>query len=207
MSTGLRERKKTETFQAINRAALALATERGPAAITVDDIAEAAGVSARTVFNYFPTKDAAILGVDPDLRSRIRDRLRERPTDEEPLVALRAAFRGVSSGRHAPPWRMRARLVSEHAHLQSASAASTRQLEIELTEVVAERCGLDPVAHPYPRLVTHLAIAALRVATDQTLAGPTSPADQPDLDVAVDTAVDEAFDALSGGLRPPPEHR
>lgn len=58
MPTGLRERKKAETRQALAEAALALAVERGPAAVTVDDIADAAGVSARTVFNYFPTKES-----------------------------------------------------------------------------------------------------------------------------------------------------
>ena len=57
---GLRERKKAETRQAIADAALALALERGPGDVTVDDIAAAAGVSARTVFNYFARKEDLI---------------------------------------------------------------------------------------------------------------------------------------------------
>ena len=59
---GLRERKKRETRAAIHRAALELAHEGGVDALTVDAIAERAGVSPRTFFNYFPTKDDAIIG-------------------------------------------------------------------------------------------------------------------------------------------------
>ncbi|GAA2249490.1 TetR/AcrR family transcriptional regulator [Herbiconiux moechotypicola] len=59
----LRERKKSETRQAIHEAALRLVAENGIAHASVDAICSEAGVSSRTFFNYFPSKVAAIVGL------------------------------------------------------------------------------------------------------------------------------------------------
>lgn len=59
----LRERRKAETWLAIHDAAATLAVERGLENATVEATAEAAGISPRTFFNYFATKDDAVLGV------------------------------------------------------------------------------------------------------------------------------------------------
>ncbi|GAA4768883.1 TetR/AcrR family transcriptional regulator [Citricoccus nitrophenolicus] len=62
-STSLRERKKTETWHAIHDAAAELALDDDTKHVTVEAIASEAGISQRTFFNYFPTKEDAILGV------------------------------------------------------------------------------------------------------------------------------------------------
>ncbi|WJX98873.1 TetR family transcriptional regulator [Curtobacterium sp. 458] len=64
---GLRERKRLATRLAIQQAALRIAVEDGLAAVTVDEISRRADVSPRTFFNYFPSKEQAILGDDPTL--------------------------------------------------------------------------------------------------------------------------------------------
>jgi AcrR family transcriptional regulator len=57
---GLRERRRRETTRLISDAALDLFEQHGLAGTTVDDLAHAAGVSARTFFRYFPTKEHAV---------------------------------------------------------------------------------------------------------------------------------------------------
>lgn len=62
---GLRERKRRETRAAIERAAISLVDDLGYDNVTVAMISERAVVSQGTFFNYFPTKDAAIVGIGP----------------------------------------------------------------------------------------------------------------------------------------------
>ncbi|MFZ3453434.1 TetR family transcriptional regulator [Arthrobacter sp. 7Tela_A1] len=59
---GLRERKRRDTENRIELAAVRGALERGFAAVTVDEICEEAVISRSTFFNYFPSRDAAIVG-------------------------------------------------------------------------------------------------------------------------------------------------
>jgi AcrR family transcriptional regulator len=191
MPTGLRERKKAETRQAISAAALQLALDHGPGGVTVDDIAAAADVSPRTVFNYFATKEEAILGVDPDGRSLVLQRLVDRPAGESPLTSLREAMR-TDDPSGAVSWRTRARLAREHPQLQSAYVASFGALEDELTMVLAGRLDLDPVADPYPRLVVAVALTALRVAVQNAI-----DIDQVD---TLNAAVDRAFALAAVGF-------
>src|SRR5437660_5453141 len=88
----LRERKKLATRRLLRRAALILADERGLANVTVEDIAEAAEVSPRTFFNYFPSKEAALFGGDPDRAARLRDRVAGEAPGEPALDALRTVL-------------------------------------------------------------------------------------------------------------------
>ncbi|WP_136520440.1 MULTISPECIES: TetR/AcrR family transcriptional regulator [Cellulomonas] len=62
---GLRERKKAQRRAALVDATHRLVTEHGLDAVTVDMVCAEAGVSPRTFFNYFPTKDDAVLGHAP----------------------------------------------------------------------------------------------------------------------------------------------
>jgi AcrR family transcriptional regulator len=59
---GLRDRQRQQTLRELHVAAVALAREGGLAAATVEAITERAGVSRRTFFNYYPTKEDALLG-------------------------------------------------------------------------------------------------------------------------------------------------
>lgn len=63
-SEGLRERKKRERGQALRRAAIDLALENGYSNVTIEDICARCNVSRRTFFNYFKSKEEALLGRD-----------------------------------------------------------------------------------------------------------------------------------------------
>ena len=60
--SGLRQRKRAATRGAITATARALTAERGLNGYTVEEVCDAAGISRRTFFNYFPTKEDAIIG-------------------------------------------------------------------------------------------------------------------------------------------------
>src|SRR5947209_19224736 len=92
VALGRRERKKRDTRKALSSAAVRLAAERGPEQVTIEDIAEAADVSIRTFFNYFSSKEEAIVGADADGQTILADRLLARPAKEKPLTALRRVF-------------------------------------------------------------------------------------------------------------------
>ncbi len=192
---GLRERKKTETRHAISAAALELAVANGPGAVTVEDIATAANVSPRTVFNYFPTKEAAMLGIDPVRRSELLQFLERRPADEPPLVAMREAMRDFLAPEVAVVWRTRARLARDHPQLHSTYLASFSSFEDDMTQVMGRRTGLDPMTHPYPRLVVSVANTALRVAVNHAIERRRT--------AAMNDIIDDAFAALDGGLSQP----
>src|SRR6478609_8652693 len=93
VTSGLRERKKLATRLALHAAALQLVAERGLDHVSVDDIAARADVSPRTFFNYFSSKDEAVLGLDPEAIHRQVRALHDRPAAESPVEALRAVAR------------------------------------------------------------------------------------------------------------------
>ncbi len=194
-TAGLRERKKHETRLAISAAALELALSRGPSHVTVEDIAEAAEVSPRTVFNYFPTKEAAMLGTDPDRRARLVEHLRARPADEDALQALQATFRSNFTVEQVGRWRTRARLARDHPQLHRAYLESWVELEVALAGALAERTGLDPRLDPYPRLVVAVTVTALRVAVDHAIG--TGQGDR------LSDAVEATFATVAAGLPTP----
>ncbi|WP_067183652.1 TetR/AcrR family transcriptional regulator [Microtetraspora niveoalba] len=92
---GLREDKKRRTRQAIADVAMRLFAERGFEAVTVNEIAQAAGVVKVTLFKYFPTKESLVLHAleDEDLAAIVRSR----PAGETPLGALHAYMRAFAT--------------------------------------------------------------------------------------------------------------
>ncbi len=89
IQTGLRERKKQQTKQAIFEAARRLFAERGFDDVTVAEIASAAEVSEVTVFNYFPSKEDLFYGGMQFFEEELLEAVRNRPRSESALKALR----------------------------------------------------------------------------------------------------------------------
>lgn len=197
MREGLRERKKAETHQALTKAALDLADRLGPDRVTVEAIADAAGVSPRTFFNYFSSKEDAIVGIAPAQSSALLADLLSRPEGEPPLDALRAVMLAAAERLQAvgDDWVIRHRLIQRHHSLAVTRASWFAEVERRMTEEIARRTGLDPGLDVYPALVVSATIGALRVAIDvwqeRERAG------------ALEALIDDAFDVLAHGLQLP----
>jgi AcrR family transcriptional regulator len=147
------------------------------------------------VFNYFITKEQAILGFDATRVSELRQCVVARPARESPLASLRAAFLDIASANPeaAETARLRAELVRDHPQLHPHYVAGYSVLEHALVDAIAQRTRLDPERSSYPRLVVSTGIAAFRVALDR--AQPGGP--------RLIAAIEEAFDTLANGLRAP----
>jgi AcrR family transcriptional regulator len=174
---GVRERKRIATRNAIQRAVLTLALERGFDGVTVEEISHDAGVSPRTFFNYFPTKEAAVIG---DVPATPTEPAIERFIHAGPRQSLLDGIRDLllSSIDDAPnPHEadietMRRTLLREHPYLFTLRMANMRQLEQELVEIVEQRLVRDDPAlshdkerlHSRARLVAFLAFAAIKHA-------------------------------------------
>ncbi len=165
MSEGLRERKKAETRRALSSAALRLAQELGPDGVTVEAIAEASGVSPRTFFNYFSSKDDAIAGMAPSEPSDMLHDLVDRPADEAPLEALRRMALAAADRLEPMADELWARhqLAQDHPAVAVRRAARFAEVERSLAEEIARRTGLDVDRDAYPALVVTAALGALRV--------------------------------------------
>ncbi|MFF9208860.1 MULTISPECIES: TetR/AcrR family transcriptional regulator [unclassified Streptomyces] len=90
--TGLRERKRARTHAAISDAAIELFLERGYDQVSVAQVAEAAEVSKRTVFAYFPAKEDLVVHRFADHEEEPARIVRARPSGVRPLAALREHF-------------------------------------------------------------------------------------------------------------------
>ncbi|MDP9886560.1 TetR/AcrR family transcriptional regulator [Pseudarthrobacter enclensis] len=98
-----RELNKAATRQAITDAALALLRGKGPGNFTVEDIAEAAGISRRTFFNYFGSTDAALASIVHGFLDNAIQQLRLRPADEPLLESARAALVALADPKAVAP--------------------------------------------------------------------------------------------------------
>jgi AcrR family transcriptional regulator len=99
---GRRDRKKSETRQALREAAHRLFAEKGFTATTIDDIAAAADVSRRTFFRYYDSKDDLLRTDAADLLPVMLAALRARPAGEPPLASIVGALRTMI-GPEGPP--------------------------------------------------------------------------------------------------------
>jgi AcrR family transcriptional regulator len=161
MDGGLRERKKQATRAALIAAAWRLAAERGVTRVRVEDIAAAAGVSARTFNNYFASKEDALLAVGADRSARLVAALRARPAGEPLWEALIAAVAEQFSGAGEVPHEY-ARIATVTPELVAAQLQLHRAVEMPLAEAVADRLGLDAGRDLYPKLVAATVTAATR---------------------------------------------
>ncbi|MET7814756.1 helix-turn-helix domain-containing protein [Streptomyces sp. NPDC005395] len=182
---GLRERKKRATRAALAEAAVRLAAEHGAEKVTVEAISAAAGVSVRTFFNYFDSRDDAFVVVDADAGARMRRAVLDAPAELSPLEALREAMAAelAEAEQQHELWRLHAKVLHASPHLLARGVGAHMAAEADLADAIAERlrgaggtsgpgsgAGPGSVTGPgsglYPRLLAAVAGAAVRTSMD-----------------------------------------
>lgn len=170
---GLRERKKEATRQALHEAAVRLAVEHGPERVTVEAIADAAGVSRRTFSNYFEGKEQALLYSDQRWLRSLLELLDTRPQDEPPWQALSTTAQSLVSDRAADPrWVEQMRLLRRHPSLLREQVAIYGRAEQALSDRIENRLPDGPHRDLAGRIMAATFLSALRVAVQQWLQQP-----------------------------------
>ena len=142
LPVGRRERKKARTRAAIQHEALRLFGEKGYDRTTMEEIAEAADVSASTLFRHFSSKEALVLTDEYD--PLIIDACRAQPAELGAIEAIRHGLRevfGQVSQEALADIRVRAELAVRVPDLRAAMLDQLAQATRDVTGVVAERAG------------------------------------------------------------------
>ena len=147
---------------ALREAALRLALERGPDAVRVDDIAEAAGVSPRTYNNYFASREHAIVAaVTAEREARVAAALAVRPADT-PLAdaVIDAVIEQYTDPRDAADDALL--LITTHPGLREVYVNTATTIEPVLADAIAERVDDPATAEVLAASVAAAARVALR---------------------------------------------
>ncbi len=172
----LRERKKADTHEAIRRAAADLFLAEGYDATTMEAVAEAANVSVRTVFRYFPTKEALFFGgADGDLAD-LRELLDARPEDEPVMQSVRAVIEVfVARIEHVEEIDRRlAPLLRDVPALRQHYLGVLDQVEATMADWARARLGATP-RDLRPGLLAACVVSIQRVVVDAIVAGDDRP--------------------------------
>jgi len=174
---GLREDKKQRTRREIADTAMRLFATRGFDHVTVADVAEAAGVSDKTVFNYFPTKEDLFYDEVPAREETLRQAIRGRRPGESILAALRRLQNGDCPRMCSPGFAVFARIIEESPALQAKELEVMARFSAALAETIQEELGVDERdARIAAGLLVSVHRQLLRAARKQALAGRHGPA-------------------------------
>lgn len=202
---GLRERKKRLTREQISDVATLMFCERGFDAVRISEIAAEVGVSEKTVYNYFPTKESLVLDRADELEVELRQALRERAPGSSPADAVERMLE-LELDHYVVTEELVRPMMLEFGRLiecTPALKAGMRDLMARLIDVAAEElareAGVDP-HDPEPQIAARAVIAIWDVHMGarrrHILAGLTGAA----LQDAVRSDIRRAAAIVSGGL-------
>lgn len=174
---GLRERKRRATSRSIQISVLRLAAVRGLQHVTVEEISRDADVSPRTFFNYFPSKEAAMLGENPLVvqPGLIEDFVRG-GADGDIIDGLRQLMQQMAllATTDRELHQLRREVLRDYPELFAVRVAGMREFEAVLTETVerrleesSTRAAATPLSGPHAaqaRLTALVGIATMRHA-------------------------------------------
>jgi mycofactocin system transcriptional regulator len=185
-------RRRSTTPEHITDVALELFTARGFADVSVDDVAQAAGISRRTLFRYYASKNAVLWGDFDAHLAHLQDLLDNVDPKVRMGAALRAAllafntFDDCETVRH----RQRMRVILETAELQAYSITMYAGWREVIAGFVAHRLSVK-TTDPLPQTVAWTMLGVALSAYEHWLG---------DDSVTLLEALGTAFDVVGAGL-------
>lgn len=187
---GLREEKRQQTLKRITQTALGLFARHGYEATTLDMIAADAGISRRTFFHYFKSKDDILLSQQAGLGEQLVDAIAAEPTGGTPIKTVQAAMRRIAASYPLEELVAIDKLMMSVEAVQSRKQANYIRDEKIVLEALRQRWKEAPDMEL--RLVAFIAIGLTRLSLD---AWRNDGGTRPIVDY-----LDQAFAALDGGL-------
>jgi AcrR family transcriptional regulator len=194
---GLRELKKQRTRRAIADKALELFAARGFDRVTVAEVAEAAGVSEKTVFNYFPSKEDLFYDEVPEREAALLAAISERAPGESVLTALRRLDVADSRRMSSPGFAEFARVIEDSQALRAKELEVMARFVRALGEALEREAGVDELdARVAASLLVGVHWQFFVTARKRALAGRHGPAAERRLRADLE----RAYDLLERGL-------
>ncbi|MFA6140743.1 MAG: helix-turn-helix domain-containing protein [Hyphomicrobium sp.] len=164
-SEGLRERKRRQTLQRISEVGLEFFIAKGYEATTLDEIAAAAGISRRTFFYYFDSKEDILLAYVGGFADALKALVIENASAGAPLDIVRDAVLKLVAPHRESQMLATARIVRQSETLRARNLRTFQQLEQAVLEGL---CELWPKKENRERwrLVAMISMGALRLASD-----------------------------------------
>jgi AcrR family transcriptional regulator len=156
----LRERARRAARAEIAATAMRLFAENGFDTTTVDQIAGAVGISRRSFFHYFGSKEDLVLGDTEALGESVRAALEARPDDESAWAAIRAAFLTIRPADKTQEEQLTlARIHHEAPSVRARHLEKHLRWQELLAPDIQRRLGLPPTTTPDPRALAFVAAA------------------------------------------------
>ncbi|WP_285598823.1 TetR family transcriptional regulator [Kineosporia sp. NBRC 101731] len=173
----LRSRRRKATARDIHLATLRLAVEHGFDHVTVDMISAAAGVSRRTFFNYFPTKEAAVIAGPRTVPDDALAQFLASPQKDPPQVLrdlTRLLLRELELNQpDRDELRQVMALAAAYPSVLATLLASFDTFEQFVATTVAQRLGAEP-GDETATLIAAVGLAAMRTGLQRWAHGPAS---------------------------------
>jgi len=194
---GLREVKKQQTRELIAAQAMRLFATRGFDQVTVLEVAAAAGVSEKTVFNYFPTKEDLFYDEVPAREAALIGAIRERRPGESILQSLRRLQVAECPRLCSPGFATFARIIEDSPDLRAKELEIMARFSQVLADAIQEELAVDERdARIAAGLLISIHRQMFRMAREQALAGKHGPAAVRRLK----SDLDRAYELLEHGL-------
>ena len=169
-STGLRGRTRRAVRAEIGATAMRLFLEWGFEATTMDQIATEAGISRRSLFRYFGTKEDIVLGHLVEAGMTVRDALEARPASEPPWEALRAALEAlIIDPEYSPERNLK---ISKMLYATPSLRAGHFEKQLRWQELLVPNirmrlgAGTRDVSDPRAEAIVACALTCLSVANE-----------------------------------------